>query len=167
MKIVISDTNIFIDLIELDIFEGLFQLPLEIKTTDFVVNYELDEAKQSVILQAALQKKLIIFESSEEQFQEIETIFHDIGKLSLTDSSVYYYSKNENAILLSGDGGLRKFAEERKLEVRGIIWLFDLFEKHEVYNRKTLVEKMERLLETNSRLPKKECENRIRRWSKK
>ena len=67
--------------------------------------------------------------------------------------------------MLSGDGGLRKFAEKEQLEVRGIIWVFDLFEKYGVYNRKTLIEKMTRLLEINSRLPKKECEKRIKKWS--
>lgn len=165
MKIVISDTNIFIDLIELDIFEGLLQLPLEIKTTDFVVNYELDEAKQAIILQAALQKKLTIIESSEDILPKIEKIFNEVGNLSLTDSSVYYYAKAEEAILLSGDGGLRKYAEKNKLEVRGIIWIFDLYEKYGIYNRKTLCQKMERLLEINSRLPKNECERRIKKWS--
>ena len=165
MKIIISDTNIFIDLIELEIFEGLFQLPLEIQTTDFVVYTELDEIKQAVILQAALQKKLTIIESSAEETQEIEKIFNEVKKISITDSSVYYFAKKENAIVLSGDGGLRKFAEGKRLEVRGIIWVFDLFDKHKIYSRKVLVEKMEKLLEINSRLPKNECEKRIKKWS--
>ncbi len=41
MKIVVSDTNILIDLIELEMIDAFFELPLEITTTDFVVTMNL------------------------------------------------------------------------------------------------------------------------------
>lgn len=36
--LVVSDTNIFIDLWKIDLLDAFFQLPVEIHTTDFVIN---------------------------------------------------------------------------------------------------------------------------------
>lgn len=43
--IVVNDTNIFIDLIAVDLLDKFFSLPIEIHTTDFVV-HELTEPLQ-------------------------------------------------------------------------------------------------------------------------
>lgn len=36
--IVVNDTNIFIDLISVDLLDEFFSLPIDIHTTDFVIN---------------------------------------------------------------------------------------------------------------------------------
>ena len=43
--VAVSDTNIFIDLLETSLLEKLFHLPWEIHTTDFILN-EIKEAHQ-------------------------------------------------------------------------------------------------------------------------
>lgn len=43
--IVVSDTNIFFDLISVDLLNDFFQLPCKIVTTDFVVN-EIEQPNQ-------------------------------------------------------------------------------------------------------------------------
>ncbi len=40
--VVVSDTNIFIDLISVDLLDEFFRLPFEIHTTDFII-HELKE----------------------------------------------------------------------------------------------------------------------------
>lgn len=165
MNIVISDTNILIDLIDLEMFGTFLELPLNIKTTDFVVSIELDEFKQLKVLESALANKIEILEADTEQLKEVKKIFADTKGLSLTDCEVYYFTKElEDTVLLSGDKKLRKFAKSNGLDVRGIIWIFDLFEEYSLYNVKFLALKMEELLSKNIRLPTDECKKRINKW---
>ena len=46
-KIVVSDTNIFIDLISVGLQEKLFLLPIEIHTTDMVI-FEIKRGDKAV-----------------------------------------------------------------------------------------------------------------------
>lgn len=48
MKIAISDANIFIDLIAIDLIDQFFKLPLDLHTTDLVIN-ELDHLEQMLL----------------------------------------------------------------------------------------------------------------------
>ncbi len=165
MKIVVSDTNILIDLIDLELLDVFFELPLEITTTDLVI-YELDEIKQAKIFAAALHDKIEILESTEWQLNKVRKIYDENSGISLTDSQVFYFAIEKRAILLSGDGNLRRFAKKRGLEVRGIIWVFDLLEKNKILSPRILSEKMKDLLEINNRLPQEECRKRIQKWKK-
>lgn len=44
-KIVVSDANIFFDLISVDLLGSFFRLPCQIITTDFVINEITGDAK--------------------------------------------------------------------------------------------------------------------------
>lgn len=47
--IVVNDTNIFIDLMSVDLLDDFFRLPIEIHTTDFVLNELTDESQHNAI----------------------------------------------------------------------------------------------------------------------
>ena len=50
-KFVVSDTNIFIDLMNIGVLDMFFQLPWEIHTTDMVISeFKNEEQKRTVLL---------------------------------------------------------------------------------------------------------------------
>ncbi len=48
-KIVVSDTNIFIDLISVNLLDGFFSLPWEVHTTDMIMKELKDSAQKAVV----------------------------------------------------------------------------------------------------------------------
>jgi hypothetical protein len=66
--------------------------------------------------------------------------------------------------LLTGDGQLRKCATNDKVEVRGIIYIFDELVKHDIIDLKIAIIKIKELESLNIRLPKKEINKRVARW---
>lgn len=48
-KIVVSDTNIFLDLISIDLLDRFFELPFKVYTTDFIINeITIPEQKEKI-----------------------------------------------------------------------------------------------------------------------
>lgn len=71
------------------------------------------------------------------------------------------YSKEIDAVLLSGDKKLRTKAEEANITVRGIIYVFDKAVEQNVLPQKTVADVFAKLFVLNNRLPKKEILQRI------
>lgn len=164
MKIVISDANILIDLLKLEILDGFFRIPYEIITTDIIVETELNKIQRERIFEAEEENKLKVEKSTAEEIKSITDIFNETPGISLPDSGVYYIAKNKNAILLSGDKKLRSFAKSKGVQVHGIIWVFDQLKECAIYTQNSLATKLNELMEINNRLPKDECISRIERW---
>jgi hypothetical protein len=91
MDIVVSDTNIFIDLLSVDLIEDFFRLPLNIHTVDYVL-HELKEEQRTVLLKCNLTVKGYSDMEHEEIFD-----FHSRcgGNVSFTDCSVWFYAKKK------------------------------------------------------------------------
>ena len=68
-------------------------------------------------------------------------------------------------LYLPGDNILRKYAESNQIEVHGILWVLDELINEEQISEKIAYLKLTQLMETNSRLPKNECEKRLKKWS--
>lgn len=160
MKIIVSDTNILIDLAELNLLHDFTKLNFEFHTNDFIIN-EIQNTEQKKKVQEIIETgKLFIATTKNEQYEKI----FELGEknLSFEDCTIWYYAKINNGILLTGDGNLRKSAKKSGLEVRGIIYIFDKLIENNIINKKTALNKMTKLYETNKRLPKKEIEKRIK-----
>ena len=109
-KIVVNDTNVFIDLYEVGLLEEFFSLPWEVHTTDFVMLELQREGQHETVAKYKADKRLVVPVFEAKEMSEIGTLFQqNMNKtnLSLTDCSVWYYAKVNNYILLTGDRKLR------------------------------------------------------------
>ena len=163
MTIVISDTNIFIDLITIDLLNDFLELPFEVHTTDFVVS-ELNDQQVNVIKEKIEGNKIKVNTADEKELEEIMDLQRSKSSLSIQDFSVFFFARKNNATILTGDKAFRNFAEEKEMDVKGILWIFDEIEKAILKDRIILAEKLENLFSINTRLPKDECEKRIKIW---
>ena len=125
MQIVVSDTNIFLDLIHAELIDLFFQMPLEVHTTDFVIN-EIEEPDQEEIIDQLIgDGRLYVANATFEELEEINTLQESVRKLSIPDCSVWHYSKKHRYTLITGDNLLRRTASKDQVSVKGILYIFD------------------------------------------
>lgn len=166
--IVVNDTNIFIDLISVDLLDDFFSLPLDIHTTDFVIN-ELTEPVQRQKVESYInRKKLTVKRHSAVEVMEIaEFQSRCDNNVSITDCSVWLYAQKHHYILLTGDNKLRKSASKSGVGVCGILKIFDmLVDDYQIISKKDGADILEKLFKINNRLPSREIENRLKNWRK-
>jgi predicted nucleic acid-binding protein len=163
MKIAITDANIFIDLIKLQMLPFLFAVELEI-TTSLEVIEELYESQQQELQHFVDLGQLSLHIFSVEEWKEIENLEIPRG-LTLEDITIAYLAAKKQAIVVTGDNPLRKYCTQQQLETRGILWLFDTFLKYRHINKLQAKEKLIILRSYNQRLPVKECEQRLKQWN--
>ena len=166
-KIVVNDTNIFIDLYEVGLLEEFFSLPWEVHTTDFVILELQREGQHETVAKYKTDKRLVVPVFEAKEMSEIGNLFQqnmNRTNLSLTDCSVWYYAKANNYILLTGDRKLRTVSVYDDVEVHGVIYVFDALVESNMISRQVAVEKLQQLCVINPRLPKEEIDKRINLW---
>jgi len=164
-KLVISDTNILLDLISINILEEFFSLPCDFYTTDFVINEIIQPSQIKAIEKYTKSKKLEVVSFSFEEIGKINDIHtNNTNNASITDCSVWYYAKETGGRLFTGDGKLRKSAEVDNVKVSGILYIFDNLIEYGILEASDSADLLEQLMQINMRLPKGECEKRILKW---
>lgn len=165
MKILVNDTNIFIDLHSVGLLEEMCRLPYEIHTVDFVVA-EIADADQRRIFDELVARGEISVDgfTSDEVIEIVEEHSSVSGNLSIPDCSVCYFARKHNVPMLTGDRRLRLYAEEQSIEVHGILFIFDELVRHDIISTSMAADRLEELFAINARLPKTEIRNRINRW---
>ena len=162
-KLIISDTNIFIDLISINLIDKLFLLPSNIYTTDFVINEIAWPEQRAEIDKHIITQELKTVSFGFEELAKINALHTNSGT-SMTDCSVWYFAKETGGRLLTGDRKLKKAAEFDNLKVSGILYIFDNLVEYGVLDKMSAATLLEHLMVINSRLPKTECEKRIEEW---
>lgn len=165
MKILVNDTNIFIDLHSVGLLEEMCRLPYEINTVDFVVA-EIADADQRRIFDELVAQGGIFIDgfTADEVIEIVEEHSSVSGNLSIPDCSVCYFARKHNVPMLTGDRRLRRYAEEQSIEVHGILFIFDELVRHDIISTSMAADRLEELFAINARLPKAEIRERINRW---
>lgn len=164
--VVVSNTNIFIDLYTADLLDEFFSLTIHIHTTDFIIHELKVMEQKSKILGY---DKLFIKKFDMREMIELvgfQRKMQDKTNVSIQDCSVWLYAQDNGYILLTGDGKLRKTAIKEGTNVRGILYIFDKLVEEKLLTPQKACEKLQLLRQINGRLPSKEIEKRIEIWSK-
>ncbi len=165
MKILVNDTDIFIDLHSVGLLEEMCRLPYEIHTVDLVVA-EIADADQRRIFDELVARGEISVDgfTADEVIEIVEEHSSVSGNLSIPDCSVCYFARKHNVPMLTGDRRLRRYAEEQSIEVHGILFIFDELVRHDIISTSMAADRLEELFAINARLPKAEIRDRINRW---
>lgn len=164
MEIVVNDTNILIDLFNAGLLPYCKQLNLEFRTLDLIMN-EISVVEQREAVQAIVDEgTLKVFSLSGEQVGKVYlkiSEYQGVCNLSAEDISVMVYAIDNNCRLLTGDKKLKDKATLENVKVSGILYLTDLLAKESDISNAIMIEALERLLNSNNRLPKKLIKERI------
>ena len=165
-KIVVSDTNIFIDLISINLLDGFFCLPWEIHTTDMIVQKLIKSEQHKAITRLKENGHLIVKKFDGEELAQLARMKLErlTSNASIQDCSVWKLAKDLECALLTGDNKLRKIVQNDNIEVHGILYLFDKMLEHKIMDNETAINKLQSLFSINSRLPKEEIDKRIALW---
>ncbi|MCZ4283562.1 type II toxin-antitoxin system VapC family toxin [Marinobacter salarius] len=158
-KILVSDTNIWIDLHHSNLLEKVFQLPHQFVTTDFVWR-ELRKPPGAQLKDLGLTIEGISGDETLELFGLKQTL----NNSSLADVSCYFMARERGWTLLTNDGALRKSGRRASLDVRGVLWILDELEHHQVLPPAELFNALTAMLNAGARLPEDECNKRLARW---
>ena len=167
-KIVVNDTNVFIDLIDAGLLAEFFQLPWEVHTTDFVMLELKREGERKAVDSYVDLKKLTVGELTPLEVKRImDLLASQRGKsnVSFTDCSVWLYAKTHGNALLTGDWKLKRQVTRDGIEVHGIIYVFDCLVEEEIVSPIVAAERLNILKNKNPRLPMDEINRRIEEWS--
>lgn len=162
MKLIITDTNVFFDLISIGALHGFFSLDYEICTTDFVVR-EIIQSHQRIQIESFISSgRLSVFNLSSDEIEEVKA-FATIRSFSgITDKTVLWKSIQLGCILLTGDGKLRKEATDHRIEVHGSIWVITELLASGKIDHETAIRLLNNLKMINNSLPREEIDRLIK-----
>lgn len=165
MKKAVQDANIIFDLFNIDLLHAFFILEIKVFITDFIAG-EINKSEQKEVIYKYISTgEIIVLNTTPEEIIELIAIRNQTRGLSLSDCSILFHAQKNKAFILTGDNTLRKYAESNQIEVHGILWVLDELIREEQISEKKAYLKLTQLMETNLRLPKKECEKRLKKWS--
>lgn len=165
-RIVVSDTSCMIDLRKVNLLEALLELPYTFVMPNTLFEDELlclTEQAKLTLCERGLEVRSLPGQSVSRAQQH----FNEHRGLALNDCFALALAEElEDAILMTGDGLLRRIAGRNGIDVRGVLWATDELELHEVVPRRAIYDAL-RLYQDDDMvfLPADEIKRRLRRLS--
>ena len=166
MKVIVHDASVLIDLATADLLEPWFGLGFETVIPSLVWR-EINRKHQKEKIQPYVDKRqLVIVPLGAEVFTEVVMLRSGLpDEISIPDASALFVAISRKAILLTGEKTLRLNAEKRGVEVHGLLWVFDVLIERGKILASIAADRLEHLAALRtSRLPKEDCDERIRKW---
>jgi len=148
LQILISDSNIFIDMEVANLTSQMFALPYNFATPDILFYDELEEEHPNL-----LDTSLEILPLNSDTIKYTESIVLKYPKASKNDLFALALAKQECCPLLTGDGALRKAGKQEKVEIFGTIWIIDELIKHAIITKDEAMEAYDMMKSNKRRLP--------------
>ncbi len=161
MKVVITDVNVFFDIISVNALPEFFALDYEINTTDFVVREILLSEQREQIESFIRARKLIVINLDQDEIEEVKTFETKRFFRGITDKSVLWKAIQLNCPLLTGDKKLRSEAMDQGIEVHGSLWVIKILVERELITNQQGIDFLTQLGRYNERLPNNEIEKLI------
>lgn len=166
MKLIVTDTNVFFDIIKIGALPEFFSLDYYICTTDFVLKEILLSGQSEQIESFIRAKSLTIFVLSADEIDIVSNLKTKRSFKGITDKSVLWKAVELSCPLLTGDKKLRSEAEDMGIEVHGSIWVIETLIKNELINKIVGIKFLESLKEVNVSLPYDLIDNLLRKIKK-
>jgi rRNA-processing protein FCF1 len=163
MKLIITDSSVFFDIIKIQALPEFFAMDFEICTTDFVKDEILESEQRERIELFIRLKKLTVFVLSEEEIEVVENFKTKRFFKTLIDKTVLWKAKQLKCPLLTGDAKLRSEATEQGITVHGSLWVIRIMVESEIVTARAGIEFLEKLKMSNDRLPLDEIEKLIKK----
>lgn len=164
MRLVVTDTSVFIDLMDVGALAHFFALGFEVHTTLFVVD-ELNAEQSTQLLPFIGSRALVVDHFDGATISIVEALETRTG-LSFTDRSIIHLALLLKATLLSGDGGIRKECAARRMQLHGSIWVVEQLWMRGLLAPVPAITCLEYLRTHNPRLPVADIEALIERIRK-
>jgi predicted nucleic acid-binding protein len=169
MKILIHDASILIDLADSGLLEAWLNICNKALTTSLIlreVNRKNQKAKLHRFVDSGmLEIEPLGAEALTEVVQMLETLS---ARITIEDASAIFVAEKQRAILLTGDRVLRQAAKKRKIDVHGLLWIFDILVSRGALLSEAAADILEKIYKhSTSRLPVNECKKRIKKWRRR
>lgn len=167
MRIIISDTCCMIDLRKAKLLREALQLPYTFVMPDTLFEDEwlcLSDAEKKVLRENGLEVR----ELPGASVQRAQGYLNQHKRLHINDCFALALAEDiQDSILLTGDSRLRRIAEDKQMQVQGVLWITDQLEEHSVVPLMQLHGVLQLLHDDAAVfLPKEELMRRIRRLAK-
>lgn len=120
MQLLISDSNVLIDLIVINQIDNMFKLPYSFIVPDILYDQELRNEHSDL-----LKKGLKIKELSSETIMYSMKLMEKYDKPGRNDLFALALAKQESSPLITGDQDLRDAAEKEAVVLYGTIWVIE------------------------------------------
>ena len=121
MPVLVSDTSVLIDLERGQLLEEMFRLPFEFAVPDLLYARELAGPLGEQLMALGLRVEVL----TPAELSQATIVRRQNARLSTPDTFAFAIVQSRQWTLLTGDGGLRELAQAERIDMHGVLWLFN------------------------------------------